>query len=173
MRSVVTFTAIAVFISFAQGKVSAQNPCSINTRIGMDGSLYYYIEPVTFYFTSQKKLDGGIITDKENYFIALEPYPFIAKKSSEKLTDPLRITLSNNVEYSLENFYVHYRGEDSLLRMVYLIPKKVLNDFRTLEVLSVSINMNDPGGPRTYVFRLHKTALREHLACFNKNPRQP
>lgn len=158
----------AVLLIFITTGVLAQKACDIQTRIGMDGSLYYYLKPVTFYFTNKKKLDGGLITDKENYFLALEPYPFVSKKSSEKLTDSLDITLSNNVHYRLENYYVHFRSEDSLLRMVYLIPKKVLNDFRTYDVLSVGINMKDSAGIREYVFKLHKSALKEHLACFEK-----
>lgn len=156
-------TCLLVFTSFS----AAQDSCKIKTRIGADGTLYYYIKPVTFYYTSKKKLDGGIITDKENYFLTLEPYPFIAKKSSEKLTDSLGITLSNNQRYRLENYTVLLlRKEDTLLRMSYLIPKKILNDFKNYDVLSVRINMKDTAGVREYNFKLHKSALRQHLACF-------
>jgi len=162
--------AVALLICVVTS-VPAQTGCEIKTRIGTDGSLYYYIKPVRFYFTNSKKLDGGIITDKENYFLALQPFPFVAERSSEKLTDSLEITLSNKVHYRLENYYVHLHKEDTLLRMVYLVPKKMLDDLRNFDVLSVRINMNDKEGIREYDFKLHKSALREHLECF-ENPKK-
>ena len=148
--------------------LSAQQPCKIKNRIGTDGTLYYYVEPVQFYRTSEKQLEGGLVTDKEHYFLVLQPYPFPLKKASEKLTDSLDITLSNNKNYRLENYYVHLHKEDSLLRMMYFIPTKMLDDFRNYEINAVKINMGDEG-IRQYDFKLHKDALKEHLACFEKN----
>jgi len=148
-------------------QLHAQQPCEIKHRLGTDGTLYYYIEPERFYWTSEKQLEGGLVTDKEHYFLVLQPYPFPFKKSSEKLTDSLEVNLSNNKNYRLENYYVHFHKEDSLLRMMYLIPKQMLDDFRDYEINAVKINMGKEG-IREYDFKLHKDALKEHLACFEK-----
>ena len=63
----------------------AQPNCDIKNRVGADGALYYYIEYVRFYYTSEKQLEGGIVTDKEYYFLTLQPFPFVMKKSLRSL----------------------------------------------------------------------------------------
>ena len=45
--------------------------CDFSKRIAPDGNMYFYMDPALFYYTKTKELRGGIITDKENYFIAL------------------------------------------------------------------------------------------------------
>lgn len=149
--------------------ISAQTNCDIKSRVGADGALYYYIEYVRFYYTDEKQLEGGIVTDKEHYFLTLQPFPFVMKKSSEKLTDSVDVMLSNEKKYRLGNYYVRFHKEDSILRMVYFIPKDLLNDFKNYDINSVRINMGKDEGVREYDFKLHKSALREHLACFEKN----
>jgi hypothetical protein len=54
------------------------------------------------------------------------------------------------------------------MQLLYFIDKEKLNDFLNLEVVSVKINMKGTEGVRTYVFKLHKSALREQLSCFLK-----
>lgn len=160
------FLFLALVITTA---LSAQTNCDIKSRVGADGALYYYIEYVRFYYTSEKQLEGGIVTDKEHYFLTLQPFPFVMKKSSEKLTDSVDVVLSNEKKYRLGNYYVRFHKEDSLLRMVYFIPKDLLNDFKDYNISSVKINMGGDEGVREYDFKLHKSALREHLACFEKS----
>lgn len=140
--------------------------CDIKNKIGIDGSLYYYIGPVRFYWTTEKQLEGGIVTDKEHYFLTLYPSPFPDRKTAEKLRDRIDVTLSNSKQYSLENFNSHYDKSDSSFRMMFLIDKKMLDDFGSNDVEQVKINMGDSSGIRTYNFRLHKSAIKEHLGCF-------
>jgi hypothetical protein len=51
---------------------------------------------------------------------------------------------------------------------VYLIGKKDLDWLLNLEVTEARINMKGEEGIRTYVFKLHKEALKEQLECFLK-----
>jgi hypothetical protein len=97
------------------------------------------------------------MTDKEHYFLVLEPYPFPFKRSSEKFTDSLDINLSNNKHYRLANYYTRFHKEDTLLRMAYLIPNKILDDFRSYEINTVKTNMGEEG-VREYDLKLHKDA---------------
>ena len=53
--------------------------------------------------------------------------------------------------------------------MVYFIPEDLLNDFKNYDINSVKINMGKDEGDREYDFKLHKSALREHFACFVKD----
>ena len=62
-----------------------------------------------------------------------------------------------------------FHNEDTILRMVYFIPKDLLNDFKNYDINSVKINMGKDEGDREYDFKLHKSALREHFACFEKD----
>jgi hypothetical protein len=146
--------------------LSASSQCKILHRISPDGSMMYYIEPVNFYWTKAKSLKGGVETDKENYYLELQPSPFPEKPLGNKLKDEAEIKLSNDSVYRLEHFDTRYLDQDSVMQLLYLIDKKNLNDFLHFEAISVKINMEGAEGIRTYVFKLHKGALREQLNCF-------
>jgi hypothetical protein len=155
-------------IGFLSVSISAFSQCEVLHRLYPDGSMLYYIEPVNFYWTSTKDLKGGVVTDKENYYIALQPSPFPKKPLGNKLKDDLELKLSNDSVYRLEHFDTHYMEQDTVMQLLYLIDKKELEDFHLLEALSVRINMGGTEGIRTYVFKLHKSAIREQLDCFLK-----
>jgi len=151
---------VASLASFAQ--------CEIKNKIYPDGSMLYYIEPVNFYWTEAKALKGGIQTDKENYFLALQPTPYPVRDKSIKLNDDLEMKLSNDSIYILEHFDTRYMEHDSVIQLLYLINQDHLEAFLNFEAISVDINMGEDEGIRTYVFKLHKAALQEQLACFMK-----
>ncbi len=142
--------------------VSAQ--CEIKNKVGADGTLYHYIEPVNFYFTQSKRLSGGIVTDEEYYYLMLEPYPFPEKPKGKKLKDSLEVILSNGYVYKLPFYFSNYR--DTVFEMLYAIQKADLDSFVNNEVKQVKMDMGDEEGVRTYVFKLHKTALQSQLECF-------
>lgn len=144
--------------------------CEIKNRLIADGSMQYYIEPVNFYWTKNKSLQGNIITDMENYFIGLEPTPFPEKPLGNKLKKDVEVKLGNDKVYFLKHYESRYLKRDSstVLILYYLIDKKSFDDFLNYEVISVKIDMGDSEGIRNYYFKLHKAALKEQLACFLK-----
>ena len=76
---IVLFSILLLLSSFPQ--------CDILNRVSPDGSMQYYMEPVNFYWTSTKSLKGCIVTDKESYFLELQPFLFLKNqkvKSSRK-----------------------------------------------------------------------------------------
>jgi hypothetical protein len=127
-----------------------------------------YIEPVNFYWTKSKDLKGGIITDKEYYYLGLLPTPFPEKPLGNKLKDDLELKLSNDSVCHLKHFDTRYMEHDTVMQLLYLIDKKDLEEILNFEAVSVKINMEGTEGIRTYVFKLHKNALQEQLACFLK-----
>jgi hypothetical protein len=147
---------------------SAFPQCDIQNFIYPDGSMFYYIEPVNFYWTQSKDLKGGVVTDKENYFLALQPSPFPDKPRGNKLKDDLELKLANDSVCHLKHFDTRYLEHDSVMQVLYLIDKKNQDDFLNFDAISVKINMGDTEGVRTYVFKLHKSAIREQLGCFLK-----
>ena len=52
------------------------------------------------------------------------------------------------------------------MEMLYLINKEDMERLLNLEVSEAKIDMMGNEGIRTYVFKLHKSALKEQLACF-------
>ena len=52
------------------------------------------------------------------------------------------------------------------MEMLFLINKNNLEHFLNFEVTEAMIDMMGDEGIRTYVFKLHKSALMEELACF-------
>ena len=147
---------------------SVTSQCEIEHRIYPDGSMLYYIEPVNFYWTQSKDLKGGVVTDKENYYIALQPSPFPEKPGGNKLKDDLELKLSNDSIYSLEHFDTRYMEHDTVMQLLYFIDPKHVEDLLNFEAISVKINMGGTEGLRTYVFKLHKSAIQEQLTCFLK-----
>ena len=155
-------------LGFLALSVPAYTQCEIQNRLYPDGSMFYYIEPVNFYWTKTRDLKGGIVTDMENYYLELQPTPFPEKPLGHKLKDDLELKLANDTVYTLEHFDTRYLDHDSVMQMLYLIGKKHLAAFLEHEVLSVKINMEGKEGMRSYTFKLHKAAIREQLTCFLK-----
>jgi hypothetical protein len=150
----------ASLVSFAQ--------CEILNRVTPDGTMQYYMEPVNFYWTSAKSLKGCIVTDKENYFLELLPVPVPEKKIGKKLKNDLTLKLSNGETYQLQHYDTRYVEKDTVMEMLFLITQKEFDFFAVNEVVSVDIDMKGVEGIRNYEFKLHKTALKEQLACFLK-----
>lgn len=142
--------------------------CDINHKISPDGTMYFSILPVTFYYTQDKSLKGGLITDKENYYVALQPLPFPEKSVVKKMKDDLELKLDNKKVYSLHHFDTTYLRNDSILQLLYAIDSKDLNDFLNFEATEAKINMMGSEGTRIYQFKLHKNALQQQLNCFLK-----
>ncbi len=160
-----------VIILFVSVSSLAFSQCEIKNRIFPDGSMLYYIEPVNFYWTETKDLKGGIMTDKENYFLALQPSPCPEKDKSKKLNDDLEMKLANDSIYFLKHYDTRYL-EDTVMQMLFLIDKDDIEAFSNFEAISVKMNMGIDEGNRSYVFKLHKKALQEQLACFLKDEDQ-
>jgi hypothetical protein len=162
------FIKCALALGFISASLSVFSQCEILHRLYPDGSMFYYIEPVNFYWTKSKDLKGGIETDLENFYLELQPSPFPGKPGGRKLKDDLDLQLSNDSIYHLEHFDTRYLDHDTVMQLLYLIDKQKLEDFINFEVVSVKINMTGSEGIRTYVFKLHKSALREQLTCLLK-----
>ena len=142
--------------------------CEVRNLIYADGSMLYSIKPVNFYQTKSMELKGGVVTDREHYYLALQPYPFPKKPLGNKLKDDLELKLANDSVYHLEHFDTRYLDHDSVMQMLFQLNSKKLDDFLNFDVISVKINMQGTEGIRTYVFKLHKSAIRDQLACFLK-----
>lgn len=153
---------------YAMQAATAFCQCEVKNRIGIDEVMYYYVEDVPFYWTSKKELKGGAITDEQNYFLALKPKPYPEKPAGTKLKNDLKVTLSNNQEYILNHFDTRYVDRDTSLLFLYVIPEKLLPDFKNYEVKEVKMMMGDEG-ERVYTFKLHKSAIREQLDCLIEN----
>jgi hypothetical protein len=146
--------------------------CEILNRLSPDGSMNYYMEPVNFYWTQSKSLKGCIVTDKESYFLLLLPVPFPEKPQGNKLKGDLDMKLSDGNSYQLKHFDTRYAENDTIMEMLYLIDEQDIDRMLNLEVTQVSIDMMGEEGIRTYVFKLHKAALKEQLACFLNEEKQ-
>jgi len=144
----------------------AQDTCEIQQRINPDGSKYYSSRARRFFWTEEKQLRGSVVTDGENYFLSLRPKPFPKRPAGSKLKDNLRLVLSNQQEYVLEQYDTRYLDEDTILLMSFLIGKKQLEDFLKYDIEQVAIVMTKGETPTIYDFKLHKSAVREQLACF-------
>ena len=130
--------------------------------------MIYYFEPTAFYTTKTKSLKINIVTDKEHYFVALQPTPFPDKKEGKKIKDDLVIHLTDNKTYKLAHYDTQYRRNDSIMQVLYLIDDKDLDAFSNYEAVSAEINMQGTEFVRSYNFKLHKNAIVEQLKCFIK-----
>lgn len=158
---------LIVVLSFAFiSKIEAQ--CAVKNRVQADGTMMYYFEPADFYITKSKSLKINIVTDKEHYFVALQPSPFPSKKEGEKINDDLIIHLSNKQEYKLTHYDTQYRNNDSIMQVLYLMDQKDINAFSKFEAVVAEINMKGTEFVRDYNFKLHKDAIMEQLKCFLK-----
>jgi len=113
-----TIKKTILFLGLLPISISAFSQCEIQNRIYPDGSMFYYIEPVNFYWTESKELKGGVETDKENYFLALRPSPFPEKPAGNKLKDDLELKLSNDSIYRLGHFDTRYMEHDTVMQML-------------------------------------------------------
>ena len=152
------------FIAFPQ--------CPILNRVAPDGSMQYYMEPVNFYWTSAKSLKGCIVTDRESYFLELHPVPFPEKPEGNKLKKDLILKLSDGNTYELIHYDTRYAKNDTAMEMLFLIDKRDMDPLLNFEVVEAKIDMMGDEGIRTYVFKLHKSDLKEQLACFLKEEKE-
>jgi len=156
-----------VFLSFLIfAKINAQ--CDIKNKVLADGTMVYYFDPEVFYTTKSKSLKINIVTDKEHYFVLLQPTPFPPKKENKKIDDDLFILLSDQKEYKLTHYDTQYRQNDSVLQILYLIDKKDMDAFSKFEAQTAKINMEGNEFVRSYDFKLHKNAIMIQLNCFLK-----
>jgi hypothetical protein len=162
------------FLAFAFFAVSVSvfPQCEILNRVSPDGSMYYYMEPVNFYWTSAKSLKGCIITDRESFFLELHPIPFPEKPAGNKLKEDLELKLVNGDSYKLKHFDTRYLKNDTVMEMLFLISKKDIDFLISHEVAVIMIDMMGTEGIRSYELKLHKSALKEQLACFLKDEEQ-
>jgi len=144
----------------------AQDSCEIQQRISPDGTKYYAIQDRRFFWTEEKQLKGAVVTDGENYFLSLRPRPFPKKPAGTKLKDNLRVVLSNQQEYVLEQYDTRYQEADTVLLMSFQIGKKQVEDFLKYDIEQVAIVMSKDAEPTIYNFKLHKSAVRKQLGCF-------
>jgi hypothetical protein len=159
MKKLIIFVFIALSLhSFSQ--------CEILNRLFPDGTMLYYMEPVNFYWTSAKSLKGCMVTDKENYFVELQPLPFPEKPAGNKLKEDLELILSDGITYTLKHYDTHYTENDTVMEMLFLIDKTDIEKVLNNEVIEAKIDMKGEEGVRSYKFKLHKSALKEQLACF-------
>jgi hypothetical protein len=166
MKSLLKSTLLSVcFLIFSQ---TAFPQCEILNKVTPDGSMQYYMQPVNFYWTKNKSLTGCIVTDKESYFLELRPLPFPPKPEGKKLKKDLSIKLSDGKSYTLDHYDTRYVEEDTVMEILFLIKKDDIDNLLKYEVIQTSVDMGGDEGIRTYVFKLHKTALKEQLECFLK-----
>lgn len=163
-----TSIKFVLFLGLLTASIPSFSQCEILNRVSPDGSMVYYMEPVNFYWTEAKDLKGCVYTDKENYFIALYPRPFPEKQLGKKLKGDLNLKLDNNKDYRLNHYDTRYLENDSIMELLYLIDERDLNDILNFQAIEAKLDLKDPEGLRTYVFKLHKSAIQEQLDCFLK-----
>jgi hypothetical protein len=161
-------TKLTIKFAFVLGMLvmsaPAKSQCDILHRIAPDGSMLYYMEPVNFYWTKTKSLKGNLVTDMENYFLAIQPTPCPEKSKGKKLNSDLELKLSNGKTYMLAHYDTRYLNNDSTLELLYYIDKKQMPDVAKYEAVLVKVDMKGDEGVRQYVFKLHKKALMEQFA---------
>ncbi|TPG40019.1 hypothetical protein [Flavobacterium pectinovorum] len=162
----ISFAIVLLLVVLISSGAYAQ--CEIKNRVLADGTMMYYFEPAVFYTTKSKSLKINIVTDKEHYFIALQPTPFPPKKDGKKIKDDLIIHLANSNTYKLSHYDTQYRHNDSIMQVLYLIDDKDIEAFSKFEANVAEINMAGTDFIRDYQFKLHKDAIVKQLACFLK-----
>lgn len=161
----ISFTVL-VFLLLISSKIIAQ--CDIKNRMLADGTMVYYFDPAVFYTTKSKSLKINIVTDKEHYFVSLQPTPFPSKKIGKKIKDDLLIHLADNKVYKLAHYDTQYRHNDSIMQVLYLIEDKDIESFSKFEATVAEIRMEGTEFVRDYTFKLHKDAIMKQLSCFLK-----
>ncbi len=162
------FLICAVYISLSLSLHSfcqAQEGCKITKYISPDGSLYFVVPHDTIYYTKESRLKAGLITDKENYFLSLVPFPRPGSIGHRKEYADLNVTLANKAELKMKFFDVRFT-KDSTYTISYLIDKKLLDTLTHNEI--ESIYLKSPFKDKQYRLILHRDLIREHLACLQK-----
>ncbi|OXA81374.1 hypothetical protein SAMN05444397_103130 [Flavobacterium aquidurense] len=142
--------------------------CDIKNKLLADGTMVYYFDPAVFYTTKSKSLKINIVTDKEHYFIALQPTPFPSKKVGKEIKDDLVVHLADQKAYTLSHYDTQYMRNDSIMQVLYLMDAKDVEAFSKFEAIVAEINMKGTEFIRDYNFKLHKDAIMEQLNCFLK-----
>ena len=158
---------VAIILVFSSVLVFAQ--CEILNRVSSDGSMNYYIEPFNLYQTNAKSLKACIVTDRESYFLELQPVPFPEKSKENKLKDKLQLKLENGEALIMKHYDTRYVRNDSILKILYLIGKEDIDKLLHTEIAQFSINMGGTEGVRSYVLKLHKGELKQQLDCLMKD----
>jgi len=156
---------IAFVFLFGLGAFNLFPQCEIKNRIFPDQTMYFYMDPVTFFKTEKDFLRGNVTTDKENYFLQFIPSPFPPKTEKIKFKNNAIIHLTNKQTYTLECYDYRYTKNDSSLVLSFLLPKKNIEEFENVDVDWLDLDLGDDRGKRHYIFILHKSALREQLIC--------
>jgi len=141
-----------------------QNNCNIKNYLSPDGTMYYYVPVDTFYYTETKQLLGGMVTDKEHYFLTLQPLPKPAAIGSRKKYKPLTVTLENDSTFTLDFFDARFVN-DTIYNVVYLFDSDKHRAFITNNVKE--IKMQTPYIDESFVLKLHKDAIIQHINCLN------
>jgi hypothetical protein len=157
-----------LFLEFLAISLTSFSQCEIFNRVSPDGSMLYYMKPVPLYRTKDKELNGNLLTDKENYFLGLQPIPSPEKSQLKKLKGNLEIKLSNGKLCHLKSFDTRYLENDTIMELLYLIDKRDMDDMLKFEILQVKIDLKGKEGFRTYNLKLNKATIQEQLACFLK-----
>ncbi|MBF4517693.1 hypothetical protein IRZ71_15110 [Flavobacterium sp. ANB] len=162
--------AIVFLFIIMSAKSIAQ--CEAKNRILPDGTLVFYFDPADFYISKSKSLKINIQTDKEHFFIALQPLPFPSKAEGKKIKDDLIILLADQKEYELSHYDTQYRHNDSVMQVLYLMNDKDVEAFSKFEAVTAKINMKGTEFVRDYNFKLHKNAIIQQLNCFLKEEKK-
>lgn len=157
---------LVVILLVISSKILAQ--CDVRNKLLADGTMVYYFDPAIFYTTKSKSLKINIVTDKEHYFIALQPTPFPSKKEGKKINDDLIVHLADQKSYKLSHYDTQYMRNDSIMQVLYLMDDKDIEAFSKFEAVVAEINMKGTEFVRDYKFKLHKDAIIEQLNCFLK-----
>lgn len=164
-----TFITIILSILISVPSFAQDSDCNVKNKVHADGTLYYYLEPDTLYYTNSKQLLGNISTDKENYFISLYPLPAPSQAGSIKNYKPLEITLENGSVYNLECYDARVL-DDSVFVIMYLFDEK-----ENAEIFEHGVNqliLTSPEGTQTYILKLHKEQLLRSFNCLKGNIRK-
>lgn len=157
---------LVIILLVISSKILAQ--CDVKNKLLADGTMVYYFDPAVFYTTKLKSLKINIVTDKEHYFIALQPTPFPSKKEGKKINDDLIVHLTDQKSYKLSHYDTQYMRNDSIMQVLYLMDDKDVEAFSKFEAVVAEINMKGTEFVRDYKFKLHKDAIIEQLNCFLK-----
>ena len=160
---------ILILLLLISCSVNAYGQCKIKNRLSPNNVLVHYMDPIRVFWTESKSLYCATHSDGEHYFLELYPKPFPALSKPNKLNDPAVVTLANENEYSLEHFDTRYLKEDSSMIMLFMIGESELEQFRSVQISKISINLGDESGNRKYLLKLHKDAISTQLKCLDAN----
>jgi hypothetical protein len=165
MNSLVRKIILSAAVLICAYPMVSHGQCEIESRLDLNGIMYFYAEPVKVYWTSAKSLYCGAVTDKKDYYLQFYPNPFPEKPKGSIRKSPATVVLEDEKEVSMKNFDTWFDSSDSIFKMLFLIPEGELESFISNEILTVSLDMGDEEGVRVYTLKLHKDAIRQQLNC--------